>query len=231
MDFLRRLKQRILEMLQTDLVGLTLFLLIFLLIPTFITIYLFGSPLKRQNIPIFNFEGKDYPLTVNEKLFARDFLSRLFKTKIGLEQHDLCLQNRNSISINGRVLNRKERELDPEGGALQLIIIESSQPPATTSLYAKIGENDCKTINVGEKPILKLQQTTFRRPEKYPATIVVGGNATSSSITGTLHMTNSKSFVQTNRLAWLLKLLGIMTIWSAFVVAIRKLLEIVGPHS
>ncbi len=230
--FISEAYKRMRDIFITDSVSLFLFMLVFLIVPLLVTIFLYGSIFKKQEIDIID-KDKEYRLYPEISTeFTKYLVGRLFQTSLGLEWYDVCLENNNKIFINGEELTEDERALDPEGGAMEITISEL-ETNASSTLYAKIGIRACNPINVGSNPVIKFEQLISRRPEVFPVKMIVDTSATTTTkedIKGTIDLNDSRAYIKNNFSAWMLKYFAIITVWSIIIFSIKKLLRFFRPN-
>lgn len=198
------------------------FIFVFIIPALIFTNLLYGQPWKKLFIDLSKKEIRLY--SEIEESFTKYIVSKLFQTTLGLELYDLKFENRNKISINKKPLTEEQRKVDPEGGAMEITILES-ESNATTSLYAQIGKDDRKVISVGSKPILVVRNIVYRSPEKFVATITVDTKKPGpvDLITVETDLSESRLYVENNKSVWFLKFFAIFVLWGAFLLFVKKL--------
>ncbi|MDP3727615.1 MAG: GrpB family protein [bacterium] len=200
------------------------FIVIFLIPSFLLTTFIFGHPWKKIFIDQDSaINGLALYSTINSE-FSKYFIGKLLQTSLSLDRYDLWLKNRNIIRINGQQLSQEELALDPEGGAMEITVLEEERK-ATSTLYAQVGRDDFEIINVGSRPIIRLEKIVYRRPEKFPVPIVIdttqeGGTV---EIHGRIDDAASQIYVQNNLEAWLLKYFAIFVLCSAAILYLKKL--------
>ncbi|MEK7629428.1 MAG: hypothetical protein AAB394_02780 [Patescibacteria group bacterium] len=200
-------------------------LLIFVfIIPSLIfTTILFGSPWKKISLDL-NRDGKE--ISINNEVnnqFSKYFIGKLFQTSLNLDRYDLLLENRNKVLVNNKVLSKEDLSLDPEGGAMSVDIFEK-ETKATSTLYAKIGDNDSRTINVESEPIVKITSIIYRYPEKVPLqNIFFDIKKNKAPINMQTNTQDSHFYIKNNIEAWSLKFIGIFILFSAAILYLKKL--------
>jgi len=120
-------------------------------------------------------------------------------------------------------LTLEERKLDEEGGAMKIVVSDLENQSSST-LYAKISGDDCKTINTINQPVLGLSEFTLRFPEKFPIVIDTSKNNGTSSLPEIIPG-KSTVYIKNNFWAWILKFGVIFGIWGLFILFIEKLFD------
>ena len=231
---MKLLFNRLCKLLKPSFISWFLVVIIFAF-PAFIfTTYLYSLPTKSVIINISDTSKNEYFVYSSSDVsdnFTETFFSKVFQTSLSLDWYDVCLVNRNKFFVNG--IESDSTTLlkdDPEAGALELNLI-SGELHATSTFYTKLNTKICKTLSLGSKPMILLQNLSFRRPEKFKALVEIttkDNNVNLGPIEMTIDMVNSYGYIQNNILAWTLKFLAILGLWSAFVLFLKKLLKFVN---
>lgn len=227
---MKKLIQRIYNLFKPDPASGVLFIIIFFIPASFYTSYLYGLPWKKAYIDINDTSKSEYSISpkISDE-FVKNFLGRIFQTSLSLDWYDICLINKNKISINNEQAKTKDLlKSDPEAGAMELIITDLNEPKTTSSLYTKLDKpKECTTLSLDTKPTIKLVELTRRRPEKFNATVKVSTDSETVKIEMVFDSKESYAYIKNNFWAWALKFLAIFGLWAAFILFIKKLLEFV----